>query len=454
MRGKKNEPALKDNALSKCDSPDQFSNLIPRTGNGLVIKPFRFLENYSDQNRDQLLQRLRPYKKPVLRKGTRWWIEYQFRVPPELLQVNGGKKWKKFRVFEDINREGTNTYAQLLLEAVDFGLKNGYDPFEYQKQVLAELEADTPKRKNWTITQGLSRFVQAWENRGNEPDTVRNYRRVVGLMQSWLTTRSLQNLPLTRIQSEWVENCLQEAQRVNGWTNRSYNNNLNLLRTCFNYLVKKELLNRSPGAGVDRKKAKSEKHRYYDPPKFALIRKLMQENDPMLFFAAKLVYYLCIRSVKELRNFRIGDIYLDRRQVLVRAEAAKTDSDRYVAIPDELYPELEALVKNYPDRFYVIGAWHAGNTSVLENCPSAKPFGKNFLTKRFGLIRLKAKLDNRYTIYSLKHTRIIHLKQDGGKDHDIIQLTGHTTYESYSQYLRDLGVDGDPAAINKITRAF
>lgn len=442
------------NELSPPVVGQQFSNLIPRTGNGLTIKPFRFLENYSDQNSDQVLAVLRKYKKPVLRKGKRWWIEYHYRVPPELSHVYSGKQWAKFRVFEDINREGTSAYALLLLDAVELGLKNGFDPFEHQKQVKAELEAGMAGRKKWTIAQGLSRFIQAWEDRGNEKDTVRNYSRVVGLLQEWLVIRGLQNLPLRRIQSEWVEQCLKEAQQKQGWTNRTYNNNLNLIRTCFNYLVKKELLSRSPGAGIDRKKAKSEKHRYYDPVRFALIRRLMQEKDPMLFFAAKLVYYLCIRSVKELRNLRIGDIYIDRRQVLVRAEVAKTDSDRYVSIPDDLLGELTDMVNQHPSNYYVIGAWHQGNKLLPENRPSDKPFGKNFLTDRFAVIRREAKLDSRYTLYSLKHTRIIHLKQDGGKDHDIIALTGHTTFEAYAGYLRDLGIDGDAAAINKITRKF
>lgn len=421
--------------------------------NGLIVRPFRFLENYSDPNSDQELVQLK-YKKPVLRKGTRWWIEYWYAIPPELKHLHDGKKWKKYRVFEDINRYKTDDYAQLLLRAVRAQLKGGFDPFKWEKEILGEIRRKSTKYRAWTITQGLSYFLQAWQDRGNEPHTHRVYKTAIDTLTAWLNARKLQNRPMADLRSEWVEECLKEATKANDWSNRTYNNNLNLLRTAFNYLVKKEMINRSPGAGVDRKKTKSEKHRYYDPEKFTLIRKVMQEQDPVVFLAAKLVYYLCIRSNKELRNFRVGDIYLDRRQVLVHAEISKTDTARYIGIPDDLYWEMAELKQSYPDDYYVIGAWHQGNTMLKENRPGPKPFGKNFLVKRFGIIRKAAGLDSRYTIYSFKHSRIIHLKQDGAKDHDIMGLTGHESFEAYAAYLRDLGISGDAQAINSKTRKF
>jgi hypothetical protein len=53
-----------------------------------------------------------------------------------------------------------------------------------------------------------------------------------------------------------------------------------------------------------------------------------------------------------------------------------------------------------------------------------------------------------------KHTRVIHLKQDGARDSDIMQVTGHISYQAYAEHLRDLGVDGNPEAINRISRKF
>lgn len=423
--------------------------------NGLKIRPFRFLENNSDQNSDHMA-RLKKYKDPKIYRGDRRrWVEYWYRIPAELKHIYPGKTWHKFRVFEDINRIKTEEYAQLLLDGVIYKLENGFDPFEHAKAAMAGIVGQLdPVKKVWTITQALSFFVDKWGMRGNEADTLRAYTGPIKLLQQWLTTRNLQNRLVTDLEPKLIENFFDDVSRKRGWSNRTFNNNVLLLRTVCTFLVKKKLLADNPVGDITLKRSKSEKHRYYDPVRFKLIREVMEKKDPLIFFAAKLIYYLCIRSNKELRAFKVEDIFLDRRQVRVKAENAKTDTTRYIAIPEELYPELAEIWEKNNGNYYVIGAPPAGKKWQAKNKPGPAPFGKNFLGERFAEIRKAAALDDSFTLYGLKHTRIIHLKQDGGKDSDIIQLTGHTSYEAYSGYLRDLGIDGNPDAINKISRKF
>jgi integrase len=179
----------------------------------------------------------------------------------------------------------------------------------------------------------------------------------------------------------------------------------------------------------------------------------MREDDPLTYFATKLIYYLCIRAEKELKHFRVGNIFLDRKQVLIQAEEAKTDADRFIPIPDELMEELTHIRTHYPADYYVVGKG-TRIKKVRDNTPSAKPFPNNMISARYAKIRIKAGLSSDHTPYSFKHTRVIHLKQDGAQDKDIMQVTGHESYQAYAEYLRDLGVDGNPEAINKITRKF
>ena len=221
----------------------------------------------------------------------------------------------------------------------------------------------------------------------------------------------------------------------------------------FIFLETEKIITNIPTKGIEKKRTVSKKHRYYDPEQFKRIRKVMNEDDPLVHFATKLIYYLCIRAEKELKHFRVGNIFLDRKQVLIQAEEAKTDADRYIPIPDELIEELTYIRKNYPPEYYVIGK--GGRIkNVRDNTPSPKPFPNNMISARFARIRKKAKITSNHTPYSFKHTRVIHLKQDGARDADIMQVTGHTSFQAYAEYLRDLGVDGSPEAINKITRKF
>lgn len=396
------------------------------------------------------------YRAPRLYKGARWWIEYQFRVPPHVSHFHKNKKWAKFRVFEDINRYKSDEYANTLLEAVRFALQEGYDPFVYEAQTAKEVQqtlAPAAYQKNWTITQALQYFLQKWGKRDNDPGTLRRYAHPIGLLTDWLTIRKMQNQPIDTLVDEHVEQFLQDGKDRYKWSNRTYNNHKGFLQTIFKFLVDKGIMRVNPCIGIALKRSKSQKHKYYDQKRFEKLRDLLQQHDPLLYFAARIVYYLCIRSDKELKYFRVGNIFLDRKQVLIRADESKTDTDRYIPIADEILPELEYLVNNYPPDHYVIGPG-SRNKFVSENVPSKIHFGKNFLSARFAKIREMAGFSNDYTLYGLKHTRIVHLKRDGGKDPDIMQLTGHSTYQAYSDYLRDLGMEGDPDAINKISRKF
>jgi integrase len=250
-----------------------------------------------------------------------------------------------------------------------------------------------------------------------------------------------------------VQLALQEESEREKWSNRTFNNNVTALSTVFNFLEDEKIIPENPTKKITRKKAKAQKHRYYDPERFKKVRAVMQQQDPLLFFAAKLVYYLCIRSEKELKYLKVGNIFLDRRQVFIQAEESKTDADRFISIPDELMDELAAIRNKYPTNYYVVGKG-ARIKYVKENTPSSKPFPVNMLSARFMKIRKAAGLSSNHTLYSFKHTRIIHLKQDGANDADIMQLTGHESYQAFSDYLRDLGMAGNPETINNISRKF
>jgi site-specific recombinase XerD len=395
------------------------------------------------------------WKPPKLYKGKRWWVEYQFRIPEELRPRYKGAKWKGFPVFEDINRYKTDEYAELLLKAVTFGLEQGFNPFEYEKKVFLEFQqsANLVPNKVWNCVEAFNYFTQEWEHRGLEDATLTKLKRAIEVLVTFLTKIGKQHESVKLITREHIKAALRQASDEFEWSNRTFNNNKAALSTVFIFLESEKIVDSNPTENIEKKRTKSKKHRYYDPKQFERIREVMKQDDPLTYFATKLIYYLCIRAEKELKHFRVGNIFLDRKQVLIQAEEAKTDADRFIPIPDELMEELAYIRNNYPTDYYVIGK---GNRIkyVRDNTPSAKPFPNNMISARFAKIRKKAGVSSDHTPYSFKHTRVIHLKQDGAQDKDIMQLTGHESYAAYAEYLRDLGVDGNPEAINKITRKF
>jgi integrase len=397
------------------------------------------------------------WKPPKLYKGKdKWWVEYQFRIPAELKSRYAGAKWKGFKVYEDINRHKSDEYAQLLVSAVEYGLKNGFNTFGREREVMLEFQQNgglPPAQKKWTCTQAFNFFLQEWEGRGLEAATLTKLKRALEILKDYLSKRNLQHQPVTVVTRDIVKGALREASEANDWSNRTFNNNRTALATVFLFLEKEKIVSDVPTEGIDKKKVKAKKHRYYDSEQFERVRKILQKEDPLVHFATKLIYYLCIREEKELKWFRVGNIFPDRKQVLIQAGEAKTDTDRFIPIPDELLQELTDIRSKYPPEYYVIGK---GNRvkHVRYNTPSPKPFPNNMISARFAKIREKADLSSDHTPYSFKHTRIIHLKLDGWQDADIMRMIGHSSYQAYAEYLRDLGVEGNPEAINRLSRKF
>lgn len=384
------------------------------------------------------------YRGPkLITSGKKWFVEYYYRSPEN--------KWKRFKVYEDINRIKTTEHAYSLLEAVRIGLSEGYNPYQEQQTFLKNQHL---YKKEWTINQAFLHFKTIWSDRGLEQDSLSKYFRTADRFLSWCIHRGIQHEPIETITRKHIESYLSQAKKDGNWTNRGYNNEKDFLSTMFNFFVRDCNAPKNPCLGISNQKTATKKHKYYDEKTFSIIKDALLKYDPYLLFACQVVYYLCIRSEKELKLFKVGNIFPERKQVFIKAEDSKTNSDRYVPLTDEILQIFkERGILDYPPDHYVFSVPHK-NKFVKDGIPGKEPFSRGFFSKRFAKIRKGLGLSGDWTIYGFKHTRIIHLKTDGVQDADIMSLTGHSSFAAYADYLRDLGLTANPEAINSKTRKF
>lgn len=139
-----------------------------------------------------------------------------------------------------------------------------------------------------------------------------------------------------------------------------------------------------------------------------------------------------MRPDAELRLLRIGDIDLQRRLIQVPSENSKRNKTQYIPIDDEF---LNILLDMNLDRFnkydYVFS---------IDGKPGEKPAYESYFRKQFIPVKKALDINNGETLYSFKHTRCIHLVEDGEKLHNIIKLTRHKTLAELMDYLKDMGV--------------
>lgn len=414
------------------------SNLLRRTLEPAIDAGFSFkTEIGAEMGANQKYVNYRPAK---LSRGKKWYVSFQYKNPET-------GQFKKFKVYFDINRikdkEEKEEFAKDLIEGVNRFLKRGGNPFK--KSSLRRED-----NKTWTLGQALNYFKQKWAQRGIEASSFYKYERCCERFGAWLIKKGIQNNPTDSINEGVIESYLTESSRK--WSNRSYNNELLFLNTIFRFLKKKQIIRNNPCEEVDRKKVITTKHKYYDDAKLTKLMEALKKDDPYLYFACQVVYYLCIRSEKELKLFKVGNILPDRKQVLINGSDSKTDRDRFIPLPTEMLDVFtQRQVLDYPPDYYVFSV-SSKNKFVADGVPGPESFGRGFFSKRFGKIREKVGLSSDYTIFSLRHTRAIHMKLDGASDAEIMNVMGHTDFRTTGGYLRDIGLTVDAKRINFITR--
>ncbi len=417
-------------------SPSQL--LKPATSAG-----FGFIPRYGDK----LGNMGKKYKPPTLHMtGRKWYVEFYYRVPDSLRTAYKNKIWERFKVYENINRVKSAEYSYLLKESVEYALKQGFNPFEEELQAQAEQKSKIVRSKEWTILQAINYFKQKWSDRGLNPDSLSKYIRVADRLIQWLIQCGFQRLPASEIKSEHLEAELTYYKNKLKWSNRTYNNELEFQATIFNFLAKKKINNDKPHSDIDKQKAPSKKHRYYDELLLPQVKAEISKVDPYLAFAAECVYSLCIRSDKELKNFKVGNIFPERKQVFLTAGGTKTNADRFIPMTNELIASFrERGIIGMPRDWYVFGQ---------DGKPGPEPMGTHWAAVRFRQVRRNLKISTDFTLQGFKHTKVVHMKKDGAKDDEIMAVTGHKDFGSYAKYLRDLGMDVDVEAIQKKSRAW
>ena len=73
--------------------------------------------------------------------------------------------------------------------------------------------------------------------------------------------------------------------------------------------------------------------------------------------------------------------------------------------------------------------------------PSEEKATKDAFATRYRPIKEKLGLDDKYTLYGWKHTRVANLLVTGFTDAQVILLTDHNDYEGFKTYQREIKVD-------------
>lgn len=335
------------------------------------------------------------YKPAQLHDKGKWFVWFSFRDP------NGN--FKRFKVYEGINRiedlKERREFAALLIMAVNTKLSRGYSPFTARPGVTL---------KSNSLIQGLNYFKQSLYDRGLRKRTIQSYESVLRSMYDGLRGVLLNDL--SSITKQQITSYLRNAASKNEWSNSTYNNNLTFVRAIFNYLVEHELLETNPATKVKPLPQSIHRHRYFDDETF---EKIKNNAPPDLLRFLMFLYHTGTRP-NEARQLRYENILTDRRLLFIPASISKNKKDDYVPLTDY-------IIENFKGEGFIFGS------SV------------NYFTQKFHVLKKRLNLPKDFTMYAIKHTRAMHLAQDGASPYAIMELFRHSGLDITMSYLRGLG---------------
>jgi integrase len=373
----------------------------PATGAG-----FSFLNTYGDTMGTKVKYlHYRPAK--LYNKGKKWFVWYQYRDP--------SGQMKRFKVYEGLNQikgqEEKKEFGENLVKAVNYCLSKGYNPFTSNP--------DLKVVKEWSLIQAINYYKQKIPDLGLRLKTMQGYYSFVDQFTSVFAP--IGNKPIEEIDRQICANALSKLKRERGWGNTMYNNGLTFGRLMFSYFIQNGICKDNPFKSVKPLQETKTQNQPFSDKDFELIK---EKADPELLKFLMFLYHTGTRP-NEARQLTYEHILRDRKMLYIPGAMSKGKKDGYVPVSDQ-----------FLDMFY-------GHGSIFGS-------SKNKFTLKFTALKRKLKLNDKYTLYSIKATRAVHLAEDGASPYAIMQLFRHSSLDITMHYLRDLGINIGREAADKV----
>ncbi len=279
------------------------------------------------------------------------------------------------------------------------------------------------------------------EVENKSPATAKQYKYTRTVLHQFLQHHKLPDrLLLRQVTPDLLQRFSHYLREVKHAKPKTHNDRISTLYTAFETLRKLDpdlWADKNPAARVQKLSVTRNTHAAYTPEQIKKMHNLITPRDPQLML---FLYFICytLARPKELLHLKVAHLRPDVARVLLVGEHAKTDVEKYVAMPRPLAQLVQQheLMKYPPEHYVFTPAGH----------PGPQPVGVNYFYKRFRIYLAQLgfkRLNPRYTLYSFKHSGAIALYQ-ATRDLALVQAQcRHTTPAQTSAYLADLGLFTD-----------
>jgi integrase len=279
-----------------------------------------------------------------------------------------------------------------------------------------------------TITYYMNEYLRV-KRRTIERESNKLYTGSLKCFHNYLKSKNMATIKPHLISKKVILDFLNEQSKT--VSNRSVNNHLEFIKAFFNYLINNHegVLLKNPCFGVQKLPSNSENHIAYSRNQAQKISEYLKENDVTMLHFCRFIAYGFLRC-KETRNLKVGDIDFDKRTITLSAKNAKTKKRMIKPILETFFNYLlDMKIKDCNPNYYIF---------TVDGKPGPKKCYDNYFQKRFKKVKKNFSLNEKYTIYSFRHTFVCELLDSGASWHEIMKYTGHTTFTAFEKYARSI----------------
>lgn len=420
---------------------------------------FSKVKTKKGHKRDTLLSRalsMPKFSEPALDTSNpkKWFIYYNYDIPDELRHKYPGRKRKRFKEYDNINRlkgDDRLSYAQKRVKVWKYILSDlHYNPFEEELEQLHLIQkeredvseqiniieeiSEEDRRKLTPVGEAFGLFVESRKRNIKNVNSISTYKGTIKWLTEYFENKGLLKIEINKVSRLMISDAIMQAKEARKWSQTTFNKEVDFCMTVFNWFAAEEYMDKNPAAGKIKKlQTLKRKHQWYDRETAGRIKhELLNRNLIEVYRACQFTYYLCVRSQQELMKLQVSDIDWTLKRFRFRAEVSKNKREEY----REIHPVLMEVLKEMelhklPGSWYIFGRFGK---------PGPVMIGKNYLAAKFKPVRDDLQLSEYFDIYGWKHTRVVHEMMRGSDPYEIQYLCRHSDLKETQNYMRDFDI--------------
>lgn len=396
-----------------------------------TVTPFAFLNNL-DEN-----EQIKPFRLATLGDcggdiSKRWYINFWVwdglknkMIRKRLYEINKFKTAAERYAFAERYIKGLNERLKAGMHINNLNtLKNS--------EVVAEL-------KNYNVFNGLEYVVEIIRATKRHA-TYLSYKSDVKIFKAFLKKEKLNTLYINQLQTKHFYLFVDYLTINKKVGNVTVNNKIATLKSIFNKLVERGLIDKNPVNVKKLKEQLSSKNLAFNQAQIKTLKTTIKTKEPYLWLFVQFIYYTYMRPT-EIMRLKIENIDIKKEVINIAADSSKNHKNAKINIPKPLINELKKIkINNYNKSHFVFTA---------NKTPGPKQISKNYMSLRHQKIINELRYKTEYTLYSWKHTGVVNAYKSGIDIKSIQLQCRHSSIEQTDRYLKSLGF-GSNSEILKI----